>query len=57
MSLHIILITNQQVFALSPWCCVISGEQQIPILYSFVWSDRDRTQDDHANQYTTDVVF
>ena len=47
---HIILIT------LSPWCCVISGEQQIPILYSFVWSDRDRTQDEHANHYT-DVGF
>ena len=59
---HIILIPSQPVFALSPYCCVLSGEatntnfivfcltrpQFVPTIY--------RTRGEHANNYATDVV-
>ena len=59
---HIILIPSQPVFALSPLCCVLSGEatntkfiffcltrpQFVPTIY--------HTRGEHANHYATDVV-
>ena len=59
---HIILIPSQPVFALSPWCCMLSGKATNfnfivfgltrpgiePTIY--------RTRGEHANHYATDAV-
>jgi hypothetical protein len=59
---HIILIPSQPVFAISPYCCVISGEathtnfiffcltrpRLVPTIY--------RTRGEHTNHYATDAV-
>jgi hypothetical protein len=59
---HIILILSQPVFALSPECCVLSGEATNtnfkvfgltrPGLESTIY----RTRGEHANHYATDAV-
>jgi hypothetical protein len=38
---HIILIPNQPVFALSPYCCMLSGEATNShfIVFGFTWSE------------------
>ena len=58
---HIILIPSLPVFALSPWCCVLSGEAT-NANSSLVWPIRrleptiHRTWGEHANHYTTDAI-
>jgi hypothetical protein len=59
---HIILIPSQPVFGLSPYCCVLSGEVTNTnfIVFGLTQSGLEpkitRTQGEHANHYTTDVV-
>jgi hypothetical protein len=59
---HIILILSQPVFALSPKCCMLSGEATNTNFIVFILT-RSRleptiyhTRGQHANHYTTDVV-
>jgi hypothetical protein len=59
---HIILIPSQPVFALSPYCRVLSGEATNtnflvfrltrPVLESTIY----RTRGEHANHYATDAA-
>ena len=62
MSLHIILIPSQPIFALSSYCCVLSGEATNTnfIVFGLTRSGLEpmiyRTRGEHANHYTTDVV-
>jgi hypothetical protein len=59
---HIILIPSQPVFALSPQCCVLSGEATntnvIVVGLTRPGLERTiyRTRGEHANNYTTDKV-
>jgi hypothetical protein len=59
---HIILIPSQPVFALSPLCCVLSGEATNGNLIVFGLTPSVleptiyHTQGEHANHYTTDAV-
>ena len=59
---HIILIPSQPVFALSPKCCVLSGEATNTnfIVYGLIRPGLEptiyRTRGEHANHYATDVV-
>ena len=59
---HIILIPGQPVFALSPECCVLSGEATntnflvFGLTLSGLESTIYRTRGGHANHYATDVV-
>ena len=59
---HIILIPSKPVFALAPYCCVLSGEATNTNFIVFGLLTRPeleptvyRTQGKHANHYTTDV--
>jgi hypothetical protein len=60
---HIILIPSQPVFALSPECCVLSGEATNTnfIVFGLTTSGLEptfyRTQGGSANHYTTDDVI
>jgi hypothetical protein len=60
---HIILIPRQPVFALSPECCVRSGEatKNNFIVFGLTWSGLElkiyHTRGEHANHYTTDAIF
>ena len=59
---HIILIPSQPVFALSPECCVLSGEARNTNCIAFGLTRPGlepaiyRTRGEHANHYATDVV-
>ena len=57
---QIIMIQSQPVFALSPECCVHSGEATNTNFYS-LWLGFEptiyRTRGEHANHYTTDAVL
>jgi len=59
---HIILIPSQPVFALSPKCCVLSGEATNTnfIVFGLTRPGLERTiyrtRGEHANNYTTDKV-
>ena len=66
MSLHsdtIILIPSHPVFALTPLCCVLSGEATNNNLKVFGLTRPGlkptiyRTRGEHANHYTTDAVL
>ena len=60
---HIILIPSQPVFALSPQCCVLSGEATNTnfIVFGLTQPGLEptiyRTRGEHANHYATDVVL
>ena len=60
---HIILIPSQPVFALTPYCYVLSGEATHTNFIVFgltrprLETTTYRTRDEHANHYTTDAVF
>ena len=60
---HIILIPSQPVFALTPLCCMLSGEATNTNLIVFGLTQPGlehtiyRTRGEHANNYTTDVVL
>ena len=60
---HIILIPSQPVFALSPYCCVLSGEATNTnfIIFGLTRPGLEptiyRTRGEHANHYATDTVF
>jgi hypothetical protein len=60
---HIVLIPIQPVFALSPYCCVLSGEATntyfiVSVLTrSGLESTIYHTRCEHANPYTTDAVL
>ena len=60
---HIILILSQPAFALSPWCCVPSGEvtNTYFIVFGLTRSRLEptiyRTWGEHANHYTTNAVI
>ena len=60
---HIILIPSQQVFALSPKCCMLSGEATNTNLIVFgltrlgLEATIYHTPGEHANHYATDTVF
>ena len=59
---HIILIPSQPVFALSPLCCVRSGETTninfivFGLTRSWLEPTIYRTRSEHANYYAADVV-
>ena len=59
---HIILIPSQPDFALSPYCCVLSGETTNTnfIVFGLIQSGLDpkiyRPRGEQANHYTIDVV-
>ena len=59
---HITLIPSQPVFALSPYCCVFSGEATNTncIVFGLTRPELEptiyRTRDEHANHNTTDTV-
>ena len=59
---HIILIPSQPVFALSPKCCVLSGEATNTNCIGFglirpgLEPTIYRTRGEHVNHYATDVV-
>ena len=59
---HIILIPIQPVFALSPYCCVLSGEETNTnfIVSGLTRTELEptiyRTRREHANNCTTDAV-
>ena len=59
---HIILIPSQPIFALFPWCCVLSGEGTHTnfIVFGLTGSGMEptiyHTRGEHANHYTTDAV-
>jgi hypothetical protein len=59
---YIILIPSQPVFALSPYCCVLSGEATNTnfIVFGFTRSGLERTiyrtRGEHVNHYTTATV-
>ena len=59
---HIILIPNQAVFALSPYCCVVSGEATNTnfIVFGLTRPGLEptiyRTGGEHANPNATDAV-
>jgi hypothetical protein len=59
---HVILIPNQPVFALSPYCCVLKGEATHINCVVFYLSRSGlkltfyRAGDAHANHYATDAV-
>jgi len=60
---HIILISSQPIFALTPKCSVLSGEATNTNFIVFGLTRPElkptiyRTWDKHTNHYTTDVVF
>jgi hypothetical protein len=60
---HIILILSQPVFALSPYCCVLSGEATNTnfIVFGLIRLGLEpmiyRTRGEHANHYPTDAVL
>ena len=60
---RIILISSQLVFALSPSCCMLSGEATYTnfIDFGLTWSEFQptiyRICGKHANHYTTDAVI
>ena len=59
---HIILTSSQPVFALTPQCCVLSGEATNTnfLVFGLTRPGREptiyRTGSEHANHYTIDVV-
>ena len=59
---HNILIPSQPVFALFPYCCVLSGEATNTnfIVFGLTRPELEptifRTRNEHANHYTTDAV-
>ena len=59
---HIILILSKPVFALSPYCCMLSGEATNTNLIVFGLTQLGpepkiyRTRGEHANHYVTDAV-
>ena len=59
---HIILIPSQPVFALSPKCCMLSGEATNTnfIIFGLARPGLEttiyRTQGEHDNHYATDAV-
>ena len=59
---RIILIPSHPVFAISPYCCVLSGEATNTnfIVFGLIQSGLEpmifRTRGDHANHYTTDAI-
>ena len=59
---HIILILSQPVFALTLYCCLLSGDATNTncIVFGFTRTELEptiyRTRDKHANHYTTNVV-
>ena len=59
---HIILIQSQPVFALPPWCYVLNEENAhtnfitLGVTRSGLEPMIYRTQGEHANHYTTDVI-
>jgi hypothetical protein len=59
---HIILIPSQPVFALSPWCCLLSGEETNTnfIVFGLTWTRVEptiySTRGEHTNHYATDAV-
>ena len=57
---HIILISSQPVFALSPQCCVLSGEATNTkfIVFGLTCPRLEPTiYHEHANHYDTDAVY
>ena len=56
---HIILIPSQPVFALSPECCVLSGQSTNAnfIVFGLTWEGFNYTWGEHANHYTTDAII
>ena len=60
---NIMLIPTQPVFALSPECCVLSGEATNTnfIVFGLTQSGLEpmiyRTRGEHTNHYNTDAVF
>ena len=59
---HIILISSQSVFDLSPYCCVIRGEVTninfivVGLIQSGIKPRIYHTRIEHANHYTTDTI-
>ena len=59
---HIILISSQPVFDISPWCCVLSGEATNTnfIVFGLTQPGLEptiyRTRGEHANHYATNTV-
>ena len=57
---HIILIPNQQVIDMCPYCCVLSGEATITFLLLDPIGTRTHdpppSRGEYANHYTTDAI-